>query len=59
MLIATLCYLPVSSTHSHIGAIIGFSLLMRGTAGLHIDNVIKIIVSWIVSPVCVNLINLI
>ncbi|KAH7693904.1 phosphate permease, partial [Aphelenchoides avenae] len=51
MCFATLARLPVSSTHSHIGSIIGFSLVMRGPAGLHMDKVITIVISWIVSPV--------
>ncbi|KAL3089370.1 hypothetical protein niasHS_007092 [Heterodera schachtii] len=57
MLTSNFFRLPVSSTHSHIGAIIGFSLVMRGTAGLHLDNVVKIIVSWIVSPVLAGFIS--
>ncbi|KAL3101931.1 hypothetical protein niasHS_003340 [Heterodera schachtii] len=57
MLTSNCFRLPVSSTHSHIGGIIGFSMVMRGTAGLHMDNVVKIIISWIVSPVLAGLIS--
>jgi phosphate/sulfate permease len=53
MLSATLLRFPVSSTHSHIGSIIGFSLLMRGPSGLHLNHVYTIIASWVVSPVII------
>ena len=51
MLIATLGKLPVSSTHAHVGSIIGFALTMQGTKGLHMGWVVKILVSWVISPV--------
>uniref|UniRef100_A0A183CCF6 Phosphate transporter n=1 Tax=Globodera pallida TaxID=36090 RepID=A0A183CCF6_GLOPA len=57
MIFATSFRLPVSSTHSHIGGIIGFSLVMRGTAGLHMHNVINIVISWIVSPILSGIIS--
>ncbi|KAH7715522.1 phosphate transporter [Aphelenchoides avenae] len=57
MCFATLARLPVSSTHSHIGSIIGFSLVMRGPAGLHMDKVITIVISWIVSPALSGLVS--
>ncbi|CAK5087666.1 unnamed protein product [Meloidogyne enterolobii] len=50
MMTATFCALPVSSTHSHIGSIIGFSMVMRGPKGLHLNKVFLIMASWIVSP---------
>ena len=42
LLIATACSLPVSTTHSLVSAMLGFSLLQRGTAGLRWWKVVKI-----------------
>ncbi|KAI1717484.1 phosphate transporter family domain-containing protein [Ditylenchus destructor] len=57
MMLATFCGFPVSSTHSHVGSIIGFSLLMRGFNGLHIWKVVEIIISWIVSPILSGIVS--
>uniref|UniRef100_A0A914CVL8 Phosphate transporter n=1 Tax=Acrobeloides nanus TaxID=290746 RepID=A0A914CVL8_9BILA len=57
MFLATLLRLPVSSTHAHVGSIIGFSLFMRGTKGLHLDWVFTIIISWIVSPILSGIVS--
>uniref|UniRef100_A0A914LWS4 Phosphate transporter n=1 Tax=Meloidogyne incognita TaxID=6306 RepID=A0A914LWS4_MELIC len=54
---ATFCALPVSSTHSHIGSIIGFSMVMRGPKGLHLNKVFLIMASWIVSPALSGLVS--
>lgn len=51
LILATVFRLPVASSHSIVGAILGFTLLMHGTRGIHSATVIEIIASWIISPV--------
>lgn len=42
LLIATLLKAPVSTTHSIIGATLGFALLMRGADGVQWNKILKI-----------------
>uniref|UniRef100_A0A914GRF4 Phosphate transporter n=1 Tax=Globodera rostochiensis TaxID=31243 RepID=A0A914GRF4_GLORO len=51
LMLATVFRLPISSTHSIVGATLGFTLLMKGNAGIHWSMVLKIVISWVVSPV--------
>jgi phosphate/sulfate permease len=51
LLTATHFGLPVSTTHTVVGCIIGFSIAAKGFDSIHWDEVKKIIISWIVSPV--------
>ena len=49
--LATYFKYPVSTTHSIIGAIVGFSLAYRGTKAIVWESIGFIVLSWIVSPV--------
>ena len=43
--------MPVSTTHSIIGAIIGFGILQAGLAHIHWGTLGQIVASWFISPV--------
>lgn len=49
--LATFLGLPVSTTHSIIGAITGFGLLVGGTSAVQWGKLGSVVLSWIVSPV--------
>lgn len=53
--IATYFKYPVSTTHSIVGAIIGFSLAYGGSEGVNWASVGWIIFSWVLSPVLAGL----
>ncbi len=42
---------PVSTTHSIVGAIVGFAVVTMGFDAVHWDRMIFIVASWVVSPV--------
>ena len=42
---------PVSTTHSIVGAVLGFGILFGGFGAIHWDKVSQIAASWVVSPV--------
>ena len=41
---------PVSTTHSIVGAVVGFGLIYGGMNAVHWDKVGSIVASWVVSP---------
>ncbi|RLB12184.1 MAG: phosphate permease, partial [Deltaproteobacteria bacterium] len=49
--VATYLALPVSTTHSIVGAVVGFGILSVGAGAITWGKVISIATSWIVSPV--------
>ena len=49
--IATYFKLPVSTTHSIIGGVVGFGLVSVGFAGITWKVVLHVVLSWIISPV--------
>ena len=48
--LATYQNLPVSTTHSIVGAMIGFGIVAGGLAAVNWKQVIYIVLSWILSP---------
>ncbi|GBE29692.1 MAG TPA: inorganic phosphate transporter [Bacteroidetes bacterium] len=49
--VATSLGLPVSTTHSIVGAIVGFGLLLYGVNAVNWAKVGSIVASWILSPI--------
>ncbi len=48
--LATYLGLPVSTTHSIVGALIGFGIISIGASYINWGKVIPIVLSWIISP---------
>ena len=49
--LATVFGMPVSTTHSIVGAVVGFGILTVGISAISWGKVITIVISWIVSPI--------
>ncbi|KAI6199505.1 Phosphate transporter [Aphelenchoides besseyi] len=50
LIIATFAELPVSTTQSVVGATVGFSVCLKGLHGIQWMEIVRIIVSWFLSP---------
>ncbi len=50
--IATTFGLPVSTTHSIVGSVVGFGLVVLGASAVDWGAVGMIVASWVVSPLC-------
>ncbi|AAL81144.1 phosphate permease [Pyrococcus furiosus DSM 3638] len=51
LVIATKYGLPVSTTHSIIGGIVGYGIVYGGMSIVNWDKMIKVVLSWILSPI--------
>ncbi|XP_052747378.1 sodium-dependent phosphate transporter 2 isoform X3 [Bicyclus anynana] len=50
LIIATALRLPVSGTHSVVGATVGFTLVAKGPIGIRWSTLGAIVLSWFISP---------
>ncbi|XP_017882238.1 sodium-dependent phosphate transporter 1-B [Ceratina calcarata] len=57
MMLATALRLPISGTHSIVGATVGFSLVCRGTAGVKWIALANIAASWFASPILSGIVS--
>jgi PiT family inorganic phosphate transporter len=49
--IASYLGMPVSTTHSIVGAVVGFGILQAGLGNIHWGKIGQIVASWFISPV--------
>lgn len=58
MIIATILNLPVSGTHSIVGATIGMAIVSRGFNVIKWYEVLRIVASWFVSPILSGVVSM-
>lgn len=56
MMVATYCGMPVSTTHTVIGCIIGFASAANGIHSVNWDETKNIFISWVASPILTGII---
>ncbi|ACJ17720.1 inorganic phosphate transporter [Coxiella burnetii] len=56
LIVATSFGWPVSTTHSIVGAVIGFGLTVVGAHAIHWYEVTNIVLSWIITPIIAGVI---
>ena len=56
LLVASLMGWPVSTTHSIVGAIVGFSLVSVGAGAINWAVIINIVLSWVLTPIIAGII---
>lgn len=57
LMLATYLKAPVSTTHSSIGAIVGFALVAHGKDAVDWETIVKIVISWVISPLFAGLLS--
>jgi sodium-dependent phosphate transporter len=59
LIVATILNLPVSGTHSIVGATIGMAMVSKGYAIIKWAEVARIVASWFISPIVSGVVSLV